>query len=296
MIIIARIRQIIDGLLNYVQSDYEALPEEQTFLYQMFYGTKDRNFDFYEEAKKLFLRRNTSPRKLRTVLEYPLDKSHLPCVVIREPARKQVHDAPIGGYGLPVEDLFGDPEHQREGFRQPSFSSVSIMCFSDNSLESVLICEVLYSLLIGARNTLEEEFVKFVFNTNELIMENKLFPTPILIKSIDLEIEEIDRYASIIRPELINKFIIDPAIVIGTDPNWNPPEPTKYFVFGSPYVWLDEDSVGTQKIYSNTDWVLTVEGGEEPFAFGSSHCWLNEITNKGTQEINARQDIHWTLE
>ena len=150
--------------------------------------------------------------------------------------------------------------------------------------------------MIGARNTLEEEFVKFEFNTNELIMENKLFPTPILIKSIDLEIEEIDRYASIIRPELINKFIFDPAIVIGTDPKYNPPEPTKYFVFGSPYVWLDEDSVGTQKIYSNTDWVLTVEGGEEPFAFGSSHCWLNEITNKGTQEINARQDIHWTLE
>lgn len=90
MIIIARIRQIIDGLLAYVQSDYEALPEEQTFLYHMFYGTKDRNFDFYQKAKELFLRRNTSPRKLRTVLEYPLDKSHLPCIVIREPARKQV--------------------------------------------------------------------------------------------------------------------------------------------------------------------------------------------------------------
>lgn len=54
--------------------------------------------------------------------------------------------------------------------------------------------------------------------------------------------------------------------------------------------------MGTQKIYSNTDWVLTVEGGEEPFVFGASHVWLNEITNKGTQEINARQDIRWTLE
>lgn len=54
--------------------------------------------------------------------------------------------------------------------------------------------------------------------------------------------------------------------------------------------------LGHKKIYSNTDWVLTVEGGEEPFVFGSSHVWLNEITNKGTQEINARQDIRWTLE
>lgn len=295
MIIIARIRQIIDGLLAYVQSDYEALPEEQTFLYHMFYGTKDRNFDFYQKAKELFLRRNTSPRKLRTVLEYPLDKSHLPCIVIREPARKQVHDVPIGGYGDLPADYFGDPEHQREGFRQPSFSSVSIMCFSDNSLESVLICEVLYALLIGARNTLEEEFTKFEFNTDELVLENKLFPTPILIKSINLEIEEIDRYASIIRPELVTKFIIDPAIVIGTDPNWEPPEPVKYFAFGSPYVWLDEETMGTQSVLSNTDWILTLEG-EEPFAFGASHCWLNEITNKSTHEVIARPDISWTLD
>lgn len=296
MIIIARFRQIIDGLLNYVQQDYEAVPEEETLLYQMFYGTHDRNFDFYQKAKEIFLRRNTSPRKLRTVLEYPKDKSHMPCIVIKEPARKQVKDAPIGGYGMPTLDQFGSEDFEREGFRQPSFSSVNIMCFSDNTLESILICEVLYTLLIGARNTLEEEFTTFQFNTEELIAQNNLFPTPILVKSINVEIEEIDRYASIIRPEVIRKMLVSPAVVVGTDPNWNPPEPTKYFSFGSPYVWLDKDQKGVQNVYSNTDWILTIGEVEEPFTFGDSYVWLSELTNKGTQKINARPDVHWTLE
>nr|DAI06538.1 MAG TPA: hypothetical protein [Herelleviridae sp.]DAT74245.1 MAG TPA: hypothetical protein [Herelleviridae sp.] len=296
MILIARIRQIVDGLLKYVQQDYEAVPEEETLLYHMFYGVRDKNFDFYQKAKEIFLRRNTSPRKIQTVLEYPLDKSHLPCIVIREPGREQFQDAPIGGYGLPTEDIYGNPEFQREGFRQPSSSKINLMCFSDNSLESVLIGEVLYTLLVGARNTLEEEFLRFEFNTTELLAENKLFPTPILIKNVEMQIAEIDRFASIIRPRLVRDFIIMPAIPVGSDPNWNPPTPDKYFMFSRPYVWLEDDKPeGLNYVFSNTDWVLSI-GGNDPFVFGSSHVWLNEISNKGEQEITARSDIQWTLE
>lgn len=54
MIIIARIRQIIDGLLNYVQSDYEALPEEQTFLYQMFMARRIETLIFMRKQKSCF--------------------------------------------------------------------------------------------------------------------------------------------------------------------------------------------------------------------------------------------------
>ena len=33
MILIARIKQIVDGLIAYIQYDYESVPETQTFLY-----------------------------------------------------------------------------------------------------------------------------------------------------------------------------------------------------------------------------------------------------------------------
>lgn len=45
-------------------------------------------------------------------------------------------------------------------------------------------------------------------------------------------------------------------------------------------------------IYSNTDWVLSV--GDELFKFGSGYVWLDEMNNKGEQEIEAKTP--WRLE
>lgn len=293
MILIARIKQIVDGLIAYIQYDYESVPETQTFLYHMFYGTRDGQFDFYEQAKALFLRKNTNPRKIQVKMEYPKDKSHMPCIIVREPGRSTDKSAPLGGYGAPVLDTFGVPEYEREGFRQPALSRIDLMCFSDNMLESILIGEVLYALLIGARNTFEEEFAYFDFSTNELIAENSLFPQPILIKNVSIEVEDIGDYASIVRPEIVRRFVIEDAIPVGSDPSWNPPPIDKYFEFSHPYVWLDQlTNNGENTIYSNTDWVL--QTGNELFQFKSGYVWLDEMNNQGEQDIEAK--TAWRLE
>lgn len=293
MILISRIKQIVDGLLAYIQYDYESVPETQTFLYHMFWGVRDGQFDFYEQAKALFLRKNTNPRKIQVKMEYPKDKSHMPCIIVREPGRSTDKPAPLGGYGAPDPDSFGVPEYEREGFRQPSLSKIDLMCFSDNMLESILIGEVMYALLIGARNTFEEEFAYFDFSTNELIAENNLFPQPILIKNVSIEVEDIGDYASIIRPEIVRRFIIEDAIPVGSDPSWNPPSIDKYFEFSSPYVWLDNfTNNGENTIYSNTDWALQI--GNELFQFKSGYVWLDEMNNYGEQNIEAKTP--WRLE
>ena len=293
MITVARIKQIVDGLLAYVEADYNSVPENQTLLYHMFYGIKDGRFDFYEQAKEIFLRKNTNPRKIETRMEYPKDKSHMPCIIIREPGKSQGEVRPLGGFGVPPLDEFGEPNYKREGFIESYISSINLMCFSDNMLESTLIGEVLYTLLVGARNTLEAEFEKFSFQAQELIAENSLFPTPILIKNIVLEIEDVATYASIIRPELITHFIIEDAIPVGSDPNWEPPAIEPYFVFTHPYVWLDEVGEGENTIYSNTDWILSVTD-DDLFKFGSGYVWLDEMTRQGKQEIEAK--VPWRLE
>lgn len=294
MILIARIKQIVDGLLSYIQYDYDSVPEYETFLYHTFYGVKDGQFDFYEQAKKIFLRTASSPRKIQVKMDYPKDKSHLPCIIIREPGRSADKPAPLGGYGdVPTLDIYGGQEYEREGFRNPYVSNIDLMCFSDNMLESILIGEVLYSLLLGARNTFEEEFLSFEFNTNELVAENSLFPQPILIKNIQVTVSDMDRYPSIIRPEIVRRFVIEDAIPVGSDPNWTPPPLDKYFRFAHPYVWLDDITLQAENtIWSNTDWQLSI--GDELFSFGSSYVWLDDMTNQGKQEIKAQ--TFWKLE
>lgn len=259
MITIARFKQIVEGLLYYVEEDYQTVPEEQTLLYQMFYGVTDRNFDFYEQAKAIFTRRNTSPRKVIATMEFPKDKTHFPCIVIREPGRWKGTVDPFGGFGAPPLDEFGNDPYRREGFVNSNRSDVQLMCLSDNMLESILIGEVLWTLLIGARNTLEQEFVRFSFNAEDLIAQNDLFPLPILIKTISVEIEDVNRYASIIRPELITKFVIEKAIPVGSDPGWVPPI-TEYVAFARPYVWLEQvEDMKTNDLFSNTNWTLSTD-------------------------------------
>lgn len=301
MMLIARIKEIVEGLLEYVQYDYNSVPENESFLYHMFYSTKDGAFDFFEQAKAIFLRKYSNPRKIRVTMEYPKDKSHLPCIIIREPARNVDKPAPLGGFGLALEDVYGGEQYEREGFRVPTHSDVELMCFSDNMLESVLICEVLYALLEGARNTFEEEFAEFDFKTSELVAENTVFPLPILIKTITISVEDIGRYASIIRPEIVKRFVIQDAIPIGSNPGaWEPELPPevsdKYFIFKYPYVWVDKIThEGYQEILSNTDWTLSVEE-EAPFKFHSGYLWLERMNGSNSeQKVEAEKDVSWEL-
>ena len=213
MILLFKIKQIVDGLLDWVQHDYDKNREEDTFLYQMFNGVENGRFDFYEQAKKLFLRTEESPRKLKTSLEYPKDRNPLPCIVIRETSKKFSEEM-VSGVGM--EYFIADPEssyHERESFFHLSESNFNLMCFSDNTIESILMGEVLYTLFYGAHNTFEDDFVSFKFNLSELMIENQIFPVPLVIKNIMVDVKFSDNIASIIGSKIIKDVEFDLNVI-----------------------------------------------------------------------------------
>lgn len=270
MILIAKIRQLVQSLFDFVQKDFNSLPETQTFLYQMFWGVQDGSFNFYNQARDIFLRTNTSPRKVMVLMEYPKDKAHFPCVVVREP-QKSPKFTPFGGVGDP--ESFGVPQYQREGFTTFTSSKIDIMCISYNFLESVLLGETLYTLLEGARNTLEQEFLNFDFSMSEIVVENQLFPTPIVIKNISIAVDEESRFASLLIDgnNLIRSIRFEPDVQCpyncsdGGYPIPEKDEKSLYFEFAYPYVWLRKsDNSGENEVFSNTDWKLSVGDTEVP--------------------------------
>ena len=313
MILIARIRQFVQSLLDYVQEDFNSLPETQSFLYQMFWGIQDGSFNFYNQARDIFLRKNTSPRKITVLMEYPKDKAHFPCVVVREP-QKSPKLTPLGGIGG-GNDTFGIPDYEREGFTNITSSKVDLMCVSDNFLESILIGEVLYTLMEGARNTLEQEFVNFDFSMSEIIVENQLFPTPIVIKNISIMLDEENRFASIVKNtnRLVRGIRFEPEVQCPYNCSGSEVEEPDdgdnglYFEFAYPYVWLRKsDNKAEQEVLSNTDWKLyigcTQIGGNTPatpedskyFRFTEPYTWLDRQTNKADNEVES--NTNWKLE
>lgn len=217
MLQIVRMKDILNQLLEYIPIDYENYKDDETktFLYQILYGTKDGSFDFYEQAKKMFLRTNEDPRKIQVRIEFPKDKTSLPCYVIREPGKNSGMAQSIGkltGMMMP-----------NGGFevRDSRAYNFDVMCLADNILESILMSEILYALMLGAYNVLSTMFYKIDFNMTELIAEQDLMPLPIFFRSLRIDLASDELVPTLVDEGLLNKLIFEDAGKAAINPRGN---------------------------------------------------------------------------
>lgn len=210
MLQITQIKNIITRLLIFVQEDFKNNPEEQTFLYKTFNGVKDGNFNFYEQGKKLFLRNESNPRNLRVSLEFPKDKLNLPVYVIREPSKRE---SPFNSIGK----LTGQfDESGKMIIRDSRNYEFEIMCVSDNFLESILMSEILYALLLGSYNILSQSFQSIDFSMKEIMVNTEVIPLPIFMRSIGLNLSSDEYVPTIEEIPLLGKVLFADASLMAT--------------------------------------------------------------------------------
>lgn len=205
MLQITQIKAIITRLLIFVQEDYKNNTEEDTFLYKTFYGVKDGNFDFYEQGKKLFLRNDSNPRNLRVLLEFPKDKTKTPAYVVREPSKRTSEFNSIG-------KLTGQFDHTGKMILRDSRNyEFEVMCVSDNFLESILMSEILYSLLLGSYNILSQSFQSISFSMKEVMINADVIPLPFFLRSIGLNLTSDEHVPTIEEMPLLKKVLFADA-------------------------------------------------------------------------------------
>lgn len=206
MLNIIYVKQLIEGLMEFIYQDINTTgPVEQTFLYRLLNGTKDGNFDFYQQALKIYSRTPNNPNNIKVVLEYPKDKTSLPCYVIREPGKDK---GPVGNIGK-IEGFYDDNGAQR--FLDSRQSNYEIMCFSNNMLESILLSEVLYTLLIGAHDISAMVFDTLDYSMKELMIQQDLIPTPLFIRSIGLNVSYSQMVPGLVNNDLLGKILFERA-------------------------------------------------------------------------------------
>lgn len=210
MLQITQIKAIITRLLIFVQEDYKNNVEEDTFLYKTFYGVKDSNFDFYEQGKKLFLRNDSNPRNLRVLLEFPKDKTKTPAYVVREPSKRTSEFNSIG-------KLTGQFDHTGKMILRDSRNyEFEVMCVSDNFLESILMSEILYSLLLGSYNILSQSFQSISFSMKEVMINADVIPLPFFLRSIGLNLTSDEHVPTIEEMPLLKKVLFADAGLMST--------------------------------------------------------------------------------
>lgn len=210
MLQITQIKAIITRLLIFVQEDYKNNTEEDTFLYKTFYGVKDGNFDFYEQGKKLLLRNDSNPRNLRVLLEFPKDKTKTPAYVVREPSKRTSEFNSIG-------KLTGQFDHTGKMILRDSRNyEFEVMCVSDNFLESILMSEILYSLLLGSYNILSQSFQSISFSMKEVMINADVIPLPFFLRSIGLNLTSDEHVPTIEEMPLLKKVLFADAGLMST--------------------------------------------------------------------------------
>ena len=218
MIPILKIKKFVDLLIEFVKTDYENKTDKQeSFLYKVLGDDSSDGWSFYDNAVSLFSRDGTNRRSLATRLMFDRTRADLPTIHVREPAKVSGNYDSIGGLDGSV--TVNEDGSISDTVRKTFSSKFELMITSGNSLECVLIQEVLESAIISAMESLVIPFFEIVnLTSRELIMENDIERNMLFVKSIDLDIKyEKSGIPKLYTEENIQSIIFNDSKLIGYD-------------------------------------------------------------------------------
>lgn len=188
MIPILKIKRFVDLLVEFIRTDYEnAVDKNKSFMYTILGDHSEDGWNFFNNAVEIFSRDASDMRKLETRLMFDRSRAAIPTIHVREPAKNN------GGYDS-IGFMSGERTENEDGtysdlYRKTHSSRFELMITSGNSLECILIQELIESAILSAIDTLIIPFDIINISSKELMMESNIEQNMLFIKSIDLEIK-----------------------------------------------------------------------------------------------------------
>lgn len=210
-----KVKGIIDSLLDYIKEDLETCiaeaREEESFLYLVLNGNNTDGYDFYEQSKSVFSRTQEHRNKITTGIAYPKNMANVPYIWVREPQRGMGKTNTIGKLSGGFMSM--DSGDSRQEYRDGKAASYEVVVMSTNYLESVMLSDVLYSLLVASYDLFTELFNFFEVNMKELMMNNDQVPPFMLLsRALVLEIDFDNHIPAISVETMLNKVIFNGII------------------------------------------------------------------------------------
>lgn len=204
LIKIIKIKQIVDALIGFVKDDYNnATDKQESFLYRMLGDNTEGNYNFYEQSLDIFLRGDLKARRIKTSLMFNKNTNGSPHIHVREASRTKGSFNTIGGIQGDIYS-FGDGS-VGEQYRDTKKGVYEILTTSLNPLDTILISEVIYTLMYGAYETLSNEFSTFDLSLKELVFQNST-AAQLYVKAITLDTQQENIVPSILSEEVLGKI------------------------------------------------------------------------------------------
>lgn len=210
-----KVKGIVDSLIEYAKEDLETCiaesRETECFLYLVLNGNSSEGYDFYKEAKNIFGRTQEHRNKITTGLAYPKNMVNTPYIWVREPQRGIGKTNTIGKLSGDFSSFSGGMERQH--YRDSKASSYEVVVMSQNYLESIMLSDVLYNLLMASFELFTTLFNFFEVNMKELMMNNdQLPPFMLLSRALTLDIDFDVHIPTISVEKVLNKVIFNGII------------------------------------------------------------------------------------
>lgn len=203
-----KIVEIIEVALKTVEYDFNnEVDEQKTLLYRIFGENQHGKFNFFNEAKDLFLRGNEHPRKIETRMMFDAQRAHLPTIHISMPA-----DSP-GADGIGVdqgyqEDIVDQVKQEIIPVYNRMFDATyHAIITSDNSLEVLLVYHLLRSMMIGIFDQIEFQGIRNPkLSGQDLNIQGDLVPPHIFARGLGLNCSYEITVPSINKEQFVKSF------------------------------------------------------------------------------------------
>jgi len=159
MIIIPEIKiaELIETCLKVIEVDFEShLVENDSLLYKIFGSENQRGkYNFYIQAKEIFLRKNNNPRKIEVRMLFDAQRATLPTIHITMPQESNGADGIGADEGYQENIVNTDKKTFTKTYTRMFDVQYNCIITSDNTYEVLCIYHLLKSLMISIFDHIE---------------------------------------------------------------------------------------------------------------------------------------------
>jgi hypothetical protein len=181
----------LQNCLKLVRKDFEDQADEtKTILYRILFGTGIERYDFFTQAKKVFLIKDDNPRYLDINLFFNAKRAAIPTWHITLPSEGEKNNS-IGVSEGYQDTLFQQsPDVYYKAYNRRFSTKYNIIITSDNTNEVVLMFHFLKSVLISINAHLNLAGLQAPkISGGDININSELIPLGIFVRSIGLEFE-----------------------------------------------------------------------------------------------------------
>lgn len=190
MVIIPEIKvnEILKTILKVVEIDFhEHLDEKDSILYKIFGDNRVEKFGFFSQAKDIFLRDESHPRKIETRLLFDAQRASLPTIHTTMPSESPGADGIGLDEGYSQNDIDKNSNHLTKIYSRAFETKYNLMITSDNSLEVILIYHLLKSMFISIFDHIEFSGIRNMkFSGADLQVNSDLVPLNIFVRGLEI--------------------------------------------------------------------------------------------------------------